>query len=568
MGLFCTKCGSKTLAEAKFCAACGNKLTPSISPSTKDVGLNPISREYAYASGAAGQIKVQPDLEVKTLFVIGSQTPRDSENWLKSKFPNSQIIRFSTIGAIREAAKRKYAIGQIESLCLMGTAKTVPTGFLHEESESDEYQDNHPFWSVESDLLYVESGLLFHELPSTSVSDPSNFLQRINGHVIEGGILALGRIPSDNLEFWQSYFQSLESFSSAPIACIAISNYPPDWINETRATLTNARNSGCMSQSLYTLGALESDDIDLSNDAPEDFADGSRIIVNLHGGFPEDSEPTQELTTNNPNYSLQLTSFNSFPRSILYMFSCYGGNSGWWRSGGVIPHFLENGGIAVIASSSVSFVSVLDEDVNIVRSSALMCAEFFKNIDAGFTFGDAIKLAKMRTFMAALDDLDSAPWLFCVAIKEVFQFSLYGAPWATVNPRPIKEATGSSGILDKIRSGGASNTLSAIKAGAETLNQVREALHKSLGEQGIKYFSNTNNYVIGKLTKNGKLGELSSELGDLGFDINYAHFESVSWSGKSYTIATLRDENKPNQAAMLLILDDEGNLITKMEAKG
>lgn len=567
MGLFCTKCGAKTLPEAKFCGACGNKLNPSAS-------VSPSSRPEIRSHVASDQAGIQPDTNVKTLFVVGSQTDREAEHWLKSKFPNSHVMRFSTIGAIREAAKRMYAINQIESLCLLGTAKTVPTGVLHEEAESynPDFGRASVFWSVESDLLYVESDLLIHELPSTESCDPSQFLKRINSHVIEGGLLALGRIPSDDLTFWQSYFKSLETFSPTPIACVAISNYPPNWIEETRATLSNGRDSGCMSQSLYTLGALDDDDIevDMSNDAPQDFAEGSRIIVNLHGGFPQDYAPVQELTTDNPNYSLELTSFSSFPRSILYMFSCYGGNSGWWRPGGVIPHFLKNGGIAVIASSSVSFVSNLDEEENIVRGSALMCAEFFKNIDAGLTFGEAIKIAKMKTFLAAMNDLtaEDNPANFCTAIKEIFQYSLYGAPWATVTPRAKAAAVGSSSILDSIRSGSAGSTLSNVRAGSALLDQVRKELYNSIGDEGIKHFSNTNDYVIGKLAQEGKLNQLSNEIDALGFDINQTSFESISWAGRGYNLGTVKDENDPNRIAMLLILDDDGNLIAKMEAKG
>jgi hypothetical protein len=571
MGLFCTKCGSKTLPEAKFCGACGNKLKPSAS--SPEHRFNESTLNFTF-NNSSQKMNHRSNLEVKTLFVIGSQTQSESEAWLKSKFPNSKIIRFSTIGAIREAAKRMFSLGQIDSLCLMGTSKTVPTAMLHEEGETESFQPDRPFWSVETDLLYVESNLVIHELPSTESNDPSNFLQRINSQVIEGGIIPLGRIPSDDLSFWQHYFESIESYTPAPTACVAISNYPPNWVVESRAALSEGKNSGCMSQTLYTLGALDDGDLDddILNDGPVTFAEGSRIIVNLHGGLPQNGEPTQELTTDHPNYSLQLTSFSSFPKAILYLFSCYGGNSGWWKPGGVIPHFLSNGGIAAIASSSVSFVSALDENENIVRGSALMCSEFFKNIDAGLTFGEAIKLAKLKTFMAAMEDFNAQqhPEFFCIAIKEIFQYSLYGAPWATVKPNDNapKKFANSNSLIDKIRSGQASNTITSTRAGSSTLDQIRKQLNDNLGMEGIKYFTHSKNYVVAQLSKNGKLEQLTNEISSTGFDVNQANFESVCWLGHRYNLAILRDEKKPNQTGMLLVLDDAGNLIAKMEAKG
>jgi hypothetical protein len=73
---------------------------------------------------------------------------------------------------------------------------------------------------------------------------------------------------------------------------------------------------------------------------------------------------------------------------------------------------------------------------------------------------------------------------------------------------------------------------------------------------------------MGKLSQSGNLEKLTSELDALGFDIRQGNFESVSWAGHSYNLGTLRQENKPDQAGILVILDDDGNLIAKMEARG
>jgi hypothetical protein len=397
--------------------------------------------------------------------------------------------------------------------------------------------------------------------------------------LIEGGALPLGRIPSDDISLWQSYFESLNSFSSAPTTCVAISNYPDedypneaDWVGESRATLREGKQSGCVSQRLYTLGAMDEDrlQIDIVNEYPTSFPDSSRIIVNLHGGMPDGSDSEQEFVTSwddgyPPRASLSLTAFNSFNKSILYLFSCYGGNSGWWNSGGAIPHFLKHGGLSVVASSTCSFVSPLDDKGNVIKGSALMCAEFFKALDAGLSLGEAIKLAKMKTFIAAMK---GGPAEFCIAIKEIYQYSLYGAPWATTKPRRDIHTAESNSILDKIRNNATSDTLSNIRAGSDILNKVRQDLRESLGEEGIKYFTHTNDYVMRKLSMDNKLETLSTELEALGLNIGHAHFESVSWSGRKYNLGTLKNERNSSQAAMLLILDDDGNLIAKMEARG
>ena len=567
MSSFCSKCGIKTLLNARFCGVCGNALASSAEFS-EDTGRTTPQTFNSESNLKSNRLNNQ----VRSLFVIGAKAPRESEIWLKTKFPNSRVIRFSTIGAIREASRRMFELGEIASLCLMGTAQTVPTGRLHEADETTKQQHS-PFWSVETDLLYVESDILLHELPSPQAGEPSNFLQRINSRVIEGGILPLGRIPSDDITFWQSYFDSLDSFKANPVACVAITNYPQIWMDETRAALAKAKDFGCMNQSLYRLDAPDGSemDADILDGIPDYFVEGSRIIVNLHGGLPQDNLDVQEFSSDSPSSPFRLTSFKRFPQAILYLFSCYGGNSGWWRSGGVIPHFLGNGGVAAVASSTISFVSQLGIRKDIVGGSALMCAEFFKNIDAGLTFGDALKAAKMKTFMAALNDLQSEPILFCRAIKEIFQYSLFGAPWGVLNSACTSvenESGSSSGILGRVRARSTSNTISAVRAGSEELNKIRKQLNESLGDEGVKYFSRTSSYVMDSLSKNGALESLSNELSLMGYDISHAIFDSVRWADHHYNLVTLRSKTSSKQVGMLLILDDSGNLIAKMEAKG
>ena len=571
MSLFCPKCGAKTNPEANFCAGCGKKLSHSsfaTEPNTLKERPSPNPND-ASSSDVNSQ--------VRTLFVIGSNVSKEHEEWLKHRFPSSKIMRFSTIGAIREASKRLFATNQIESLCLMGTTDTVPTGLLHDNIES-ETQNNQPFWSVESDLVYVEGDAVVHELPEANQFwggeiefNPEGFIKRVNVDAIEGGFIPIGRIPSDEINMWKSYFKSIERSPSIEVSCVAISNFDQVWIDETKATLAETRNSGCANQSIYTLGALDNDDLDyqISNEEPKYFLEGSRIIVNLHGNLPSEDQATQVLVTDDPeNYNLVMTSFDDFSKSVLYLFSCYGGNSQWWQRGGVIPHFLNHGGMAAVASSTCVWCSPSGE---VMPGATLLCVEFFKSIDEGLTFGESLKLAKLKTFEAAMQVRAEYPWLFCMAVKEVFQFSLFGAPWARIN-HDIQNQTiqnkSSTRILDKVRVGNLNSALSAVRSGLSEINRVRSELHKTLGKEGIQYFSQTSNYVMNHLRKNRTLNEFTNELNSMGLDFEDASFETIVWEKQSYNLVSVRNEKKRNQVGSLMVLNNKGSLLAKMKVKG
>ena len=100
--MFCRNCGAAISLGGKFCAKCGQRQSEIVAPSvTRVLATRSADRSLDSRTNIAGA-----DLKIKTLFVIGAQSSRESEAWLKARFPNSQVIKFSTIGAVRETVLR------------------------------------------------------------------------------------------------------------------------------------------------------------------------------------------------------------------------------------------------------------------------------------------------------------------------------------------------------------------------------------------------------------------------------------------------------------------------------
>ena len=161
--MFCQHCGASISLGSKFCGKCGQKqgdVTASNAGRTPPLSAGTPSRRMSELTPKASP-------KIKSLFVLGSQATREAEAWLKSKFPSSQVMKFSTIGAVREAVLRLAKSNSIESLCLIGTAKTVPPHRLHDDSEFASYQRSHRdknFKPVESDLFYCSEKLSLQNL--------------------------------------------------------------------------------------------------------------------------------------------------------------------------------------------------------------------------------------------------------------------------------------------------------------------------------------------------------------------------------------------------------------------
>lgn len=567
--MFCQHCGASITLGGKFCGKCGQKQGDLVA---SDLNRAPISRSMA-RPGLSVLSTSKADPKVKSLFVIGAQASRESEAWLKGKYPNSQVIKFSTIGAVRETVLRLARSNSIESLCLVGTAKTVPPHRLHDDAEFVSYQRAHQdknFKPVESDLYYCSEKLSLQNLPTqhgyhSSEAVEANYLKINPAQAI--GVVPVGRIPFDEFEQWKAYFdREIQAVSMNDAYWVAVSDPSDSWMWECKAVFESLDVDSTICRV-----PDETDEFVAECANSMGLPSGTRLLVNLHGGWPGDSQ-TQILVDNDGN-PFDLTDIKQYPDSVLFLFSCYGGNSGWWTPDGAIYNFFVNGGIAAVASSTSVWCSDPSEslDGEVPPGAVQLCSEFFQAANEGMNLGDALSYAKMKTMADAIGRGES--WFFCKAMKEILQFSLYGAPWLHLNElqakRPVASTGGvksQTGLLAQIRSGSALNQIRS-QVGTGILGEIRERLISSLGSAGVDFFSQSSKYALENLGKIGALERLHTTLESDGFNVYKANFELVSWEGGTQQVLTVPSNDDLN-FQLMVFLDEAGSIIKRIKMKG
>jgi hypothetical protein len=567
--MFCQHCGASISQGSKFCGKCGQKQGDVAAPNitrTQPLGAVVPSRRTSDLA-----LKANP--KIKSLFVIGSQTSREAEAWLKSKFPSSQVMKFSTIGAVREAVLRLAKSNSIESLCLIGTAKTVPPHRLHDDSEFASYQRSHRdknFKPVESDLYYCSEKLSLqnlptqHELHSSEVVE-ANYLKMNPAQAI--GVVPVGRIPFDEFEQWKAYFErENQAISANDASWIAVSDSSDAWVWECKTVFDSLDVD-----SRICCVPDETDEFVEVCASTSGLPAGTRLLVNLHGGWPGDGQ--SQILVDNDGNPFDLTDIKQYPDSVLFLFSCYGGNSGWWTSEGAIYNFFMNGGVAAVASSTSVWCSDPSESQNgeVPPGAVQLCAEFFQATNEGMNLGDALNYAKMKTMTDAIGRGES--WFFCKAMKEVLQFSLYGAPWMHLNDVQAQRPTASLGgtksqgsLLSQVRSGSALNQI-RTRVGTGILGEIRERLMTSLGDAGVNFFSQSSQYALEALRKANKLEVLETTLNAEGFNVHEANFELISWGGTTQQLLTV-PSNEDLNFQLMVFLDEAGSIIKRIKMKG
>ena len=565
----CLYCGAPIPLGGKFCGKCGKRQDVEASA---PLATSAPARSVA-SIGRSSLPLANPDLKVRTLFVIGTQSSRDSEAWLRAKFPNSQVMKFSTVGAVREAVLRMAKSKAIESLCLIGTAKTVPPHRLHDDSEFVSYQRSHRdknFKPVESDLFYCSEKLSLQNLPTQDAFHSSG---AVEAHYLKldpiqaVGVVPVGRIPFDDFSDWKSYLEREVSCTNPfDASWVAVSDASESWVWECKTVFDNIKVD-----SLLCCVPDEAEEFVERCADGDGLEEGTRLLVNLHGGWP--TEGRSQILVDNDGNPFDITDIKNFSSSTLFLFSCYGGNSGWWNSTGAIYNFFVNGGVAAVASSTSVWCSDPSESEQgeVPPGAVQLCAEFFRATNEGMNLGEALNYAKIKTMADAIARAES--WFFCKAVKEVLQFSLYGAPWLYLtqtqkNPTQpsIAQSKNASSMLDKVRNGLSLNQIRS-QGGGDLLGEIRERLMASIGPTGVDFFSQTREYALKTLQNKGSFEQLQAQLDVEGFNIYESHFELISWGGTTQQILTVSGaEDVDNQ--LMVFLDEAGSIIKSMKMKG
>jgi hypothetical protein len=575
--MICVFCLKQNRENFKVCGFCGRKndsleAKPKPIASSTEIKGVPKSFEFSRVNSQTqldDKHTFSVNSEIRSLFVIGSQSTNEEIQWIKNKFPMSQYFKFTTPGAVREAVARMVAAKAIDFLCILGTSKTIPPYKLHDKRESEEFRDKSGrklFKVVESDLFFSSNSSSLSEIPEDEYDGKLDYIKsRFSKLTAEDicGVIPVGRIPFDDLASWQNYFNCVEKkFIKSKTNLIAISDSTTDWQWECSAVFDHLGVNGdlkCIPDDLsnFLLNCAENNGLQPN----------SKLIINLHGGPPNEYQQIFVDNVGNPFNPLEI---GKFPNSLLFLYPCYGGNSGWWEKG-VIPSFLKNEGRAVIASSTMVYCSSPEEDGLIGPGAVQLCAEFFDKISKGYSYGESLNYAKSKTLTDALNSEND--WLFCKALKEIIQFSLYGAPWLTeqssdkIKENELLQADSKLSLLDQIR-----NHDLALEINSDSpislLDKIRNELRIKMINKAEEYEC-SNAYVLNKLGNLDHFKSLKTQLSDDGYDSDDSVFDMVIKDNNVFHMVTIPSQNfEKNRSSILLILDSEGRLIKSYKTKG
>jgi hypothetical protein len=577
--MICYQCGAKLTSTANFCGGCGAKQISVNHTASQsfDLASNCVESKPSKVISSPRVFpklydQPTPNHDVRTMFVLGAALPMAHEKWLLSKYPSSKVIRYTTKGAVRSRVVQAVKLKQLDSLTIIGSNVSVPPCNLHDDNESNyykEYQGIVKYRPVESDAYYAIEHLPINELPSqktvyTSVSLAKRLAKLGPGAMM--GEIPVGRIPFDDFSQCQKYLESIEVHSAnSHKNWWGISEDLDDWVWECRAILEELEVT-------YSIDRVDGDDTQFHSlrSKLNCLPPGTRLLLNLHGSLPNKDPDSQQFTpglAHNSHQKIDLSQIADATNSFLFLFACYGGNSKYWQSFGAIPHFLSVGGVAVIAAStSVWCTQESDLPNEIAPGAARIAYEFFAASAQGIPVGDALIIAKANTLLRALDMEE--PWLICKTIKEIVQFSLYGAPWAPLESKstsPPSSTPKVGSILDQVRSGMGVNSNLQKNIANGLLSQVRSRLYESLGD-GADFFILSRQHTLERFVANPAFNVWKNQVEAEGFNLEEGLFESVIWGENVLNLVTLSSVNQDHD--LVVILDDVGNLIRSLDAKG
>ncbi|WP_395770891.1 hypothetical protein [Arenimonas sp.] len=567
--MFCTGCGKKISIE-KYCSACG-KLNHGHLANDGSIKHELTEQDKPISTNAYGPIIANQ--EVRALFVLGHDLHGEHLEWLKAKYPNSSVERFSTVGGVRQSAANLASQGAIDCLCLIGSSKSVPTCRISEGSHEID---------LESDLFYASQRMVVDSVvdfqSERTFSKGVKYresLARIGVDEIVG-FVPVGRIPFDDFTVWSEYLTSLDRMDHGSGGeWIALSNFDSHWVNECEALFK--RIGGEDFGHVFT---IPDEQILIDGKFKDNgFKRSSRLVINLHGGIPNSGNDGQMFSTEymppQKHTLVDPSDYGPFPESIVFLFACFGGSSKWWNTG-FIPKFFKSSGLSILASSNTVWVTDEDDFDCSKPSSVKLSAEFFIAIEKhGMPLGGAFSYAKQKVLADALQESDHR--YFFKTLKEILQFSLYGAPWVVPVGRRMEDslethdANASGGrlaggsVLGRVRSGGG---LQSFRQKNTLLSEVRQRLKQSLGAQGVSYFGLNNSYFIDNLIESGRYAAIKHEVGVSGFGPENAKFGVLEFNGRSYVSGEIDAKGDGFNQKIMIFLDEDNQVVKTFKSKG
>ena len=569
----CSSCGRQLPTIARFCTHCGTRVAQSASKFLNTSGF--ASNRATERSENRGEVtrgvigsasSSSASHTARCVFIVGRQTNDEIVARLRSSYPGSQVHRFESTGVVRQLASRYSRTEEYDAICLLGGAVALPVegGIKDLFAAGGVEDDGHP---VESDLHYVlgrlpdAPGFRHANLQSTEME---RIAARLTAH--DGAKpLSICRIPSDDPEVWDAVLgRSLDSIEDTA-SYLSISAEESAWLWECSQALDGLALGG--TKKTFSLPAMR-DRLSETIRQGSGCQEGTRIVINLHGG--EATEEGRQIFS--PGYyegilhefdAMELAPFRS---ATVFLFACYGGQSGWWKNG-FIREFFGGGGKAIVAASSPVWCASPEEG-SPPFGAVDLCRRFFLAAEDGNTLVQSLNIAKLGAIQSAVDR-GYAPGI-CKTIAEVLKFSLYGSPFARLAGDATTAVGGASSsrpnsVLERSR-----QRLAAGQSGrraTENLNRARSRLSLALGERAA-YFRVNRDQAVTELRQAGIYERVAANLADHGAVMGQVEFEVVHLRDARYHLANFVPEGARSRAPELAILDSDGHLLRKYQAKG
>ena len=566
--MHCTHCKKQTAQNAKFCGFCGNKINPATSHGLLDSAR--FSRGFEKSPSILERTEVAPISSLndddRIFFVLGLTIYRDQRliDWLVQHYPNARIVQFSNRAVIQRQVYEHGKSGNIDGLCLIGSAHSIPPFIIGNGSRQD------PGLGFESDSFYTSQVLPVNEVPNSSTEKVHvhKRFERLGADALIG-VVPVGRIPTDNPDIALSYLSALRlpRKSGAP-SWICVSATNADWMSESEAVLRHVGANAAIVTAPQATERTLSYQASLSK-----FSDrliGSNLVVNLHGAAP--TKGARQLLIGDPQGPpyVDLSDLGDVAHSTSFLFSCHGGHSGWWEDG-IVGTFLAARARAVVASSGSVFTTDLSRPIGSIGAhppgAVQLCASFFDKINDGLNYGQALMMAKSETL---IDAIELGPEAFAFALKEVTQFSLFGAPWATPfygvdnearefqSPEIRAEPTR---LIDRVRSG--AGAPSQFSASVGILNRMRDTLRERLG--GDVFYANHNLSLSNIRSQASQFPDkVISSLSSLHITIDDLSCDNLEISGNQFYLFC----DSPSGSGYATLMDRAGHVLGRYNLKG
>lgn len=568
--MHCAECKKRVSTNANFCGFCGSKISRHVSKDELKFNVldRKLSKNYPQ-SKTVDSIRYSTNIEdEKICFVLGLPMYRDQRmlDWISKNCKDARIVNFSNRSVVQRLVYDLGKNGKINGLCLIGSARSIPPFIV------GNVDDASTGFAFESDAFYASQVQPLNELPGSAagIANVHKRFERLGADDLIG-VVPVGRIPTDDPDVALSYLSALKlpGKSGRPF-WLCVSAADAEWMSESESVLryvgANATFATAPTATERTLS------YHASLAGLSDRLIGSNLIVNLHGEAPGNGR--RQLLIGDPQGLpyVDLADLGNVAHSTSFLFSCYGGHSGWWEDG-IIGNFLAARARAVVASSGAVFTTDLTRPSGSFGAyppgAVQLCASFFEKIHSGFNYGQALSIAKSETI---IDAIELGPQALAIALKEITQFSLFGAPWAkpfysddnefTQLQRSVTRNEGKS-LIDRVRSGvGASSHFSAS---AGLLNRMRANLRERLSTD-VFY---GHHHLSASRLKNQRSQipiEVISSLSTLHTELDDLVCDSVEVSGNLFYIFSDASSSRSKDHATLM--DSAGHVLGRYNLKG